>query len=73
MLYSSIDLSFDACIFNVLRHFLYNLLHKLFPLCFAGVDLIHKVIEDFRLRIFQRKVIQLRLDLGIPSLCAIGA
>ena len=44
-----VDFCFDARILHMCRHFIYNLLYKFFPLSLSGIDLIHQIIEHFRL------------------------
>ena len=61
---TAVDLCFDTRFFDMGTHFCDNTVHKFLAFCFTQSDLFYQVIINFRLQIFQRKVIQLYLDLG---------
>ena len=64
MLYTTIYLSLNVRIFHMLFDFFYNSTNKLFPLTLSQSNLFYQIIINIRLQIFERKIIQLYLDLG---------
>ena len=67
---SSINLRLNSSILYMLTDFVNNALDIFLPDTLSDCDLVYQVIICLRLQIFQRKVIQLYLDLGnTESLC----
>ena len=64
MLYPSIDICLNRSILHMFGHFVYNLLDKCLTLCLTCIYLLYKVIEHFRIGIFQCQIVQFNLNLG---------
>ena len=64
MLYAAIHLRLDACFSDVIADLVHNTLDIFFTDALAHRNLFHQIIIHLRLQIFQRKIIQLRLDLA---------
>ena len=64
MLHSSVHLGLDMGVLHMMRNFCHDLLYKLFPLGLSLIQIFHQLEIHFRLIIFQREIIQLRLNLG---------
>ena len=64
MFYTSVYFRFNISILHMLWYFCNDLLHKFFTLCLACIQIMHQLIINFRLVIFQRKIIKFCLDLG---------
>ena len=70
MLHAPVYLCPDTGVLNVIFHLIHNALHKFFALRLAQSDLFHQIVVNIRLQIFQRKIVQLHLDLGnTETLC----
>ena len=70
MLHSAIDFCLNVRILHMACHLIYNLLYKFLPLCLPVINLLHKIIEHFRLIVLQRQIIQFFLDFrNSKSLC----
>ena len=64
MLDSSIHLCLYSRVLHVMLHLVDNRVHVFLPLTLLQIDLLHQIVIDLRLEIFQRQIIQLYLDLG---------
>ena len=64
MLHPAVNLGLYACIFNMLAHFVYNILDVSFPFALTDSNFIHQIVIHFRLQIFQRQIIQFHFYLG---------
>ena len=64
MLDSSVHLRVDFGFHHMRFDLIHNLMDKFFPLRFAHGNLIHQIIVNLRLEVFQRQVVQFHLDFG---------
>ena len=64
MLCPPVNAGFNSCIINMLAHFLHQLLNILLPYTLTNRHLFHQIIVGFRMKIFQRQVIQFNFNLG---------
>ena len=64
MLDSSLDIGPDAGLFDMLPHFLHNLVDSLFPNLSFKMHLLRQIVINFRLQVFQGKVVHLNLNLA---------
>ena len=62
VLHASVHLGLDAGLLHLPRDFLCDLCHILLPLALPLADLLHQIVVDIRLEIFERQIIQFHLD-----------
>jgi len=63
VLHPSVHLCLDVGILHMLRHLGDDLLNEFLTLGLSGIQVLHKLIIDFRLVVFQGQIVELCLDL----------